>query len=410
MRRSLIYLSLAGALASVAVVIAIGTTACAPLPNCLFLPQINGAPRLSTPPTLTATVFATSTPTTSPAPTANSDATLTATPDSANPAPITTATPTQPANSSTTAVPDSTATATAAATAVTLKGLAILGDSTQDEYQADNPRGGAFTANTLNWVEQLVRFRGLNLGTPGTRPEPRRSGYDYNWARSGATSADMISKGQHTGAAEQIQAGNVSHVAIQIGINDFYFSGLGAAIYSGTISSNQIKIQLDKIVANIALATRTVHAANPRGVLLVAMQDYITLPIIPELQFMLASPAASAGRQRTLDAFNYLNDELRKVAAQEGVPFFDYNAVMLAEMNARRDSQGFLVVGGQRIDLNKRGNDPHFGILDDGYVHPGTVLSGLSANVYIQAFNREFGTNITPFTDAEILRAAGIVS
>lgn len=283
-----------------------------------------------------------------------------------------------------------------------------MGDSVQDEYQADNPRGGTYAATTMNWVELLARYRGLNLGTPGTRTEPRRSGYDFNWARSGATSADMISKGQHTGVATQIQSGTVSHVAIQIGTNDFYFSGLGAAIYSGTISSNQLKIQLDKVVANIALATRTVHAANPRGVLLASMQDYITLPIIPELQFALASPAVSAGRQRTLDAFNYLNDELRKVAAQEGVPFFDYNAAMLAELNARRDSKGFVVVGGQQIDLNKRGNEPHFGILDDGYVHPGTVLSGLTANLYIQAFNREFGTNIAPFSDAEILRNAGI--
>jgi hypothetical protein len=335
LRRSIVYFSLAGLAAGALAVLVAGASACAPGPNCLFLPEIQTA---------------------------------------AKPTPG------------------------------TIAGLAILGDSAQDEYQADNPRGGEYAATTMNWVEQLARFRSLDFGSWGTRPEPRRSGYAYNWARSGATSDDMITSGQHTGTAAQIRSGVVTHVAIQIGANDFLDFGMG--IYNGDIAGDELTARLDEIVANIALATRTVHAASPRGVLLVAMQDDITLPIVPELRNTYRDPA---GRQRVVDAFAYVNDELRKVAIQVGVPFFDYNAAMLVEVNSRIDNQGFLVVGGERVDLSRRGNEPHFGLLDDQYVHLGTVLSGLSANVYIRAFNNAFGTNIAPFSDQEILQAAGIV-
>jgi hypothetical protein len=37
------------------------------------------------------------------------------------------------------------------------------------------------------------------------------------------------------------------------------------------------------------------------------------------------------------------------------------------------------------------------------------VLSGLSANLFIEEMNRVFGTTIAPLSDAEILQAAGIL-
>lgn len=360
MRRSIVYFSSASLVISAVAVLVVGANLCSSGWNCLFVPQVSNAPLR---------------------------------------------TPTATASASATQVVGSTPTSTAALPGM-ITGLTILGDSTQDEYQADNPRGGAYAATTFNWVEQLARNRGLNFGPWGARSEPRRSGYEYNWARSGATSADVITTGQHTGAAAQIRSGAVSHAAIQIGINDFYFSGLGQQIYQGQISGAALTARLDEIVANIILATRTVLDAQPRGLLLAATQDYLTLPIVPEVQALYSDPVR---RQRVIEAFAYINDRLREFATREGIPFFDYNAAMQAEINARRDSRGFLVVGGARIDLSRRGNAPYFGLLDDQYVHPGTVLSGLSANVYIRAFNSAFGTNIAPFTDQEILRAAGIV-
>src|SRR5215208_7833135 len=60
-------------------------------------------------------------------------------------------------------------------------GIGVLGDSTSDEYRADDARGGEYGETTLNWVELLVRNRGLNFGQWGSWEEPRRAGYEYHW-------------------------------------------------------------------------------------------------------------------------------------------------------------------------------------------------------------------------------------
>lgn len=286
-------------------------------------------------------------------------------------------------------------------------GLAILGDSTQDEYRADNPRGGAYGATTLNWVELLARDRAVNLGAWGTRPEPRRSGYDYNWARSAATSATMISTGQHTGAAEQIRAGEVSHVIIQIGINDFYVNERGLAVYSGQLAGPQLQTLIDELIANVALAVRTVKAAGGARIILAATQDYVALALLPELGTVTPDPI---GRQRVVATFSSINQGLREVAAREGVAFVDFNAAFQRELDARytTPAREAIAVGGETIDLATRGDAPHHGFIGDGYAHPGTVLSALFANLYIDAMNRIFGTALVPLSDAEILRAAGI--
>ena len=83
-------------------------------------------------------------------------------------------------------------------------GFGVMGDSSSDEYRADDWRGGAYADTTLNWVELLVKYRGLDFGSWGTRDYPRRTGYEYNWALTGEDSEGLISSGQHTGLAQQL--------------------------------------------------------------------------------------------------------------------------------------------------------------------------------------------------------------
>jgi lysophospholipase L1-like esterase len=118
-------------------------------------------------------------------------------------------------------------------------GFGILGDSASDEYRADDNRGGAYSATTLNWMELLVKHRGLNFGPWGTWSAPRRSGYAYNWARSGATSREIISGGQAAGLAAQVAAGKVSIVVVYAGANDFaIWNGTYAEVYNGSVSGS----------------------------------------------------------------------------------------------------------------------------------------------------------------------------
>jgi hypothetical protein len=72
-------------------------------------------------------------------------------------------------------------------------------------------------------MEILARTRGLNFGrySAQSRGEPRNQGFEFNWARSDATSTDLIKSGQHTGLAQQVASGEVSVVVIFIGGNDF---------------------------------------------------------------------------------------------------------------------------------------------------------------------------------------------
>jgi hypothetical protein len=99
------------------------------------------------------------------------------------------------------------------------RGIGILGDSFSDEYQFYPPD----RSTARNWVEILATKRGLDFGRfdAGGRGEPCNQGYAFNWARSGATTEDLIRTDQHTGLAAQVARGEVGIVVIFIGGNDF---------------------------------------------------------------------------------------------------------------------------------------------------------------------------------------------
>lgn len=288
-----------------------------------------------------------------------------------------------------------------------IKGLAIIGDSGSDEYRADNPRGEEYGENTFNWVELLERERSINVGSWGERPEPRRGGYEFNWARSGATSTSMLSDGQHLGLAEQIRNGQVSHVVIQIGTNDFSEGELGPSIYQGVLAEDEVRKRLDHVAENIGIAVRELKLAGADSIVIMAVKDFLTIELVPETGEVAPDPN---GRLRITAAYEYLNQRIAEVALEEGVTFFDFNSAIRNELAARYDpnDRDYILVGDERISLAERGNDPRHALLDDQYLHPGTVLSGLIANLFIDELNQVFGLEIEKFSDDELLRFAGI--
>lgn len=290
-------------------------------------------------------------------------------------------------------------------------GVGIIGDSNSDEYRGDENLGGAFKKNTLNWVEQLAQSRLVNFGswTDSARPEPRRKGFEFNWARYGARTADLINQGQHTAIAEQIKQGKIKLVIVHIGANDYapYYSDGYNPIYSGTLSDTQISQKVNAIITNLDTALRTVsQAGNGQiGIIVTNIMDWNLHPLVKN------NYPDQVGRARVTRAINETNARMEALAANYNAVYNDLNA-FAHTIVSRLDKKGRYVVGGEYIRVLAIGDEPHRGFLGD-QIHAGTVLEGLFANEYIKLFNTTYGSiigyTIPPLTELEILQNAGIV-
>jgi lysophospholipase L1-like esterase len=281
--------------------------------------------------------------------------------------------------------------------------LGVLGDSGSDEYRGTDNRGGAYASVTYNWVEQLVGVRGVDMGAAASWGEPRRVGLEYNWARSGATAADMITQRQHTGLAAQIAAGKIDVVIVNIGFNDFapYRADGYAPIYDGRLSGTALQAKIDAIVANITTAVDTLRAARRIPVIVSTIGDWNFNPAVAN------NPNFSdpVKRQRVSDAIARTNAGILAMVKARGLTLFD-SATFLDSI-IQRIRSGTINVGGQLISPFSTGDEPHNGILSDR-IHPGTVISGLLANHYLMAINSVIDTDIPLMSDWEILQTAGL--
>jgi len=285
-----------------------------------------------------------------------------------------------------------------------LTGIGILGDSFYDEYRADDDRGGEYAAVTLNSVELLVRLRGLNFGAWGTWNDVRRTGYEYNWARSGATSGSMIHEGrQHLGLAEQIRQGKVTFVWIGIGANDFspYYIFDFQRIYEGELSGRRLENKINRAIEDVTLAVNTVKEAGAQGIVVTLFTRW---DLDPKVRRDFPDPEKL---KRVTDAIEAVNDGIRRLEEPGRVIVFDQNRFGEEEI-LPRVKNGYLRVGWARIDFNSCGDEPHHYLLSD-CTHTGTVVNGLVANNYfIRILNEHFDAGITPLSDEEILLVAGI--
>ena len=283
------------------------------------------------------------------------------------------------------------------------RGIAILGDSFYDEYQGTDHRGGDYAAVTFNAVELLARTRGFHLGAWGDWGEPRRTGYQYNWARSGATSRTMIESGQHLGAASQVAAGAVSVVLIGVGSNDFspYYGDNYERTYSGAMSDEELEAKIAAAIADVTLAVDTVQEAGAEGIIVVLFMQWELDPTLPQRY-----PDAGL-RRRVSDAIDAVNAGLAAMASVRGAMVVSQSEVGV-QLQTAFDAEGYFHIGGERIDFLHHGDEPHHSRLADAQ-HTGTVMSGVVANYYfIEPLNRVFGLAIPRLSDEEILAAAGL--
>lgn len=282
--------------------------------------------------------------------------------------------------------------------------VGTLGDSYTDEYQFYGPD----RSQARNWVEILHQTRGVSFGQFSTksRGEPRDQGFANNWARSDATSSDMIAN-QLPGLASQVALGKVQYAWVFIGGNDYLHllenaqSGkIAPAAVPGAVVSTTAKLE-----ANFLTAVGTLLKANPNVKLVVS-----TLPDVS------ASPAAQAAAASNPLAAALLKGVGEAIASYNGLIATvakSSNRIALVDLAAATrqtatSGSGSLSFGGESIDVRTPGDDYHHFFLADS-LHVGTVGQGIIAELFALSIDQKFGAQLSPPSQQEIVRLAAQV-
>ena len=282
-----------------------------------------------------------------------------------------------------------------------------MGDSLTDEY-SDQGNGGYAT----NWVTLLSVRHNLDFGSTGTWGEPRRNGYANNWARSGASSGDLIAESQPTGLLGQVQSNGVSLIVLEIGSDDFNpFLGSSSTnayvqIYNGSWAASTIKNYISNNLNHIETAISNFQNTSANMV----VADALDLGAVP-LTSTLYSDATK--RNRVTAAIQQEDDGIKRLAQKYGLPLADTLAIEKAIFGPNENPSTTLLVGNTAIKLTQSDSNPTSqpnraaAFIQDG-VHPHSNIQGLLANLFLEAMNEAYAANITLFTEREILGNSGL--
>jgi hypothetical protein len=286
--------------------------------------------------------------------------------------------------------------------------LAAIGECMTDEYFEE------IYDYARNWSVLLVDERGLTFGPtaaeagqPGeTWGEPRRTGYEDNWARYASGTIQAINQGQHTGVADGVVNRGVSHFVMFIGMGDFS-GGAYEQIYNGNWPQAQIDSFISAVVARLEVMLDVIQ---PTGVAVVALgiPEYGISPAMHQIYPDPARREAASAAFEQCDAA--IRDMIDRRAEQVSV-FLEFYALNRAIFGSNILPRETLLVGNVAIDLDALdvlgGGNPTAAFVHDG-VHPNTVIQAIWANAIITALNVGHGTEIAPLTEEEMLAAAGI--
>jgi lysophospholipase L1-like esterase len=277
------------------------------------------------------------------------------------------------------------------------RGVGVLGDSYSDEYRHYTPD----RTQARNWVEFLSEARGFNFGSVSRESlgEPRNLGFAFNWARSAATSTDLVARGQHTGVAAQVAAGEVDLVVLFVGGNDF----INALRSSNPVSDGARASE--RTQANLRIVMETILRAREQMHVIV-----LTIPDVRELPEIRQAIQSGTISREAVDAcgagLKAYNDAIRALPWREPrVAVVDLELAMRISLVI---APSRLVVGDRAISRIEHGNAPDRFFLADGR-HLGTVGQGLIAKLIVDKLNTRFSAGIKPIADEEILEYASRV-
>jgi lysophospholipase L1-like esterase len=294
-------------------------------------------------------------------------------------------------------------TASSPAGAGILDRVGAMGDSLTDESWM--VEGGPFAIPPYeNWVEQLVNGGRVSFGPYGSWPAPRSAGYQYNYARAGATCGDLIAQGQHVGLASE----HPTLAFLGIGGNDFANHLVPHAINPYGDGEDPM-VLVPGMIQNAALAIETVWGSldAPTGthMVLATVPDIGHTPVVAAF-----APYFYQGtRERYRNAVVAYNDAIKAMAAQRSIPVIDLFALFDDLHGLDQDTYSSFLFGGVEINLGlpHAPSLPTDAFLSDGF-HPGTVLHGIMASMFIDAVNAAWGTDLPPLSDQDILSTAGV--
>jgi lysophospholipase L1-like esterase len=286
--------------------------------------------------------------------------------------------------------------------------LGAMGDSLTDEYW-----DSGVSTYASNWVSILVQFRGVNMGPTAAQAgtnswgSPRNGGCEFNWALSGATSAELLTEGQQTGLAGQASSNGVSSGVLDIGANDFNPAATDAyeAIYFGEWTAAEIQSYVNQTVSNVETALATVKGAGISMVLGNILDPGLT----PAVDEFFTSPTS---RQLVTAAVQSANIGLKNLAQKYQVPLMDWYGLETAVFGSNANLRSTILVG--NVAINLRGSDPGppdwtptDAFVSDGF-HPNTVFQEMLANLILEAFNNGYNDNLALFSESNILTQASI--
>jgi hypothetical protein len=285
-------------------------------------------------------------------------------------------------------------------------GLGAIGDSLTDEYAEEDYDYAA------NWFEQLVECRGIDAGPTaaeanepnGTWGEPRRTGYQYNWARWGATTQDAIDPNhpQHTGLAALVDPNQITHATIWIGVNDILVEHYGSIAY-GEYTDEQIEAIIQQFATNLEVILDTVEATDVDLVL----GNLVDIGFSPFVISWFGDPVQ---RQRVQDVFARMNQRVDRISRAHELPLVDMFRLWNTIFGTHQSPNIILVIGNQNIRLDLCDNSLNERLRRawvHDCIHPHPTIQGIHANVFIEAFNRAYDTQLELFTEEELLAHRG---
>ena len=277
--------------------------------------------------------------------------------------------------------------------------VGALGDSYTDEYEFYPPD----RTTARNWVEILHVLRGVSFGpfTTRSRGEPRDQGFAYNWARSDATSVDMIHD-QLPGLAAQVAKGEIRYAWVFIGGNDYL--GALAGIEAGTTPPSaapgliaQVELQVEK---NFTTAVDTLLAANPRvDVVVATLPDISFVPVAREA---MATPQGQALVAAVSESIQRYDTVITAAAEDPRVALVDLAS---ATASLASNPSATVAFDGTTVNLRTPGDDYHdFFLADD--IHVGTIGQSIIADLFAEAIDTKFGAHLVPISPREAVRYA----